>query len=88
MLRKIYLLGILKIKGAKDFNHASHFSTAFNDIFSKSEISVSVFRCVEYDFDIKWSRDTWSVDLVGQMWTKQRESLNRNIALVSSLFVS
>ena len=40
-------------------------------------------QCVEYDFDIKWRRDTWNVDLVGQMWTKEREPLNRNIAAVS-----
>ena len=40
-------------------------------------------QCVEYDFDIKWNRDTWKVDLVGHMWTKKREPLNRNIAAVS-----
>ena len=43
--------------------------------------------CLEYDFDIKWKRDTWSVDLVGQMWTKGREPLNRNIAAVSFLII-
>ena len=45
-------------------------------------------RCVEYDFDIKWTRDTWSVDLVGQMWTKERERLNRKIAVVSCAITS
>lgn len=40
-------------------------------------------HCVEYDFDIKWNRDTWNVDLVGQMWTKRREPLNKSIAAVS-----
>ena len=44
-------------------------------------------RCVEYDFDIKWKRDTWNVELVGQMWTKKREPLNRNIAMVKEAII-
>ena len=34
----------------------------------------------QWDFKLKWERDTWNVYLVGNMWSKTRSSLNEKIA--------
>ena len=37
-------------------------------------------ECNQYDMKIEWDRDSWSVHLIGHLWTTGRKSLNEKVA--------
>ena len=37
-------------------------------------------ECDQYDMKIEWDRDSWSVHLIGHLWTTGRKSLNEKVA--------
>ena len=37
-------------------------------------------ECSQYDFKIEWDKFSWTVYLVGHMWSKKRQSLNEKVA--------
>ena len=37
-------------------------------------------ECSQWDFKLKWERDTWDVYLVGNIWTKKKSRLNEKVA--------
>ena len=49
-------------------------------VFACYERTVLRHECSQYDFKLKWERDTWDVYLVGNIWTKKRISLNEKVA--------
>ena len=47
--------------------------SAFEKAILKSE-------CSQWDFNLKFEKNSWNVSLVGSVWTKKRASLNEKIA--------
>ena len=44
------------------------------------ERNVLRHECSQWDFKLKWERDTWNVYLIGNMWRKTWNSLNEKVA--------
>ena len=44
------------------------------------ERTVLRHECGQWDFKLKWERDTWNVYLIGNMWSKTRSSVNEKVA--------
>ena len=44
------------------------------------ERTVLRHECGQWDFKLKWERDTWNVFLIGNMWSKTMSSVNEKVA--------